>query len=191
MNTKLFHYRHSDGFLNKVNPVVKLLMLIILSLINSLLDDLFVILFFIICVCVMALNRINFLSVLKQSIFFIIIGVVFFITSHSVFKMLRYYNMVLICIIFTYTTSVFDLSYSLTKYALLRKTGKILSLTLIMIPLALDSFSQVILAYRSRNFSIIKHPFSSLTFIVINGTKKYIEKVTSFSDSLQSRLFQV
>lgn len=196
-NPVLFHFRKSDSFLSSLNPLFKFVVFILSAVLISFLPEVFVFSFTAVLISGFVYLKIPVLKMMKSNLFFITVSVIMFVAEynltlsffHSSVKSIRYLNLVMLCIIFTDCTSVFDLSFELSKIKFISGFVRVMSLSLIFIPLATDIISRSVTVYRARNFSLLRHPVRAFSYIMVSGIRLFFDKISYFDYSLQARLY--
>ena len=197
----MFHYRNSDNFMTRMNPMAKFLALISYSLAVTSAEGIYIYALFMLPFIVAAIIRLPFKDYAKESIFFIFLSLFIFFTSiisqKSLFlassDALSLLSLVFSAIIFSDTTLPDEISRSLGsllfhvigKYAYYISSA--LEMTLSMIPVIADSISQILEARKARLASFVRHPLRNLVSFTIQAVSDLFDKVEIYTDALYSR----
>lgn len=197
----IFHCRQADSFLSRTNPLAKLIALISFSVLISMTDGwLSLILSFIPVIIVIAI-RIPLKEYIKESIFFIVIAVVMFISEFfdtedglsALSASASFLSIVVASMILMDTTMPDDLSRSLGS-ALSHVAGHyayslaaVIEITMAMIPVITDSVLSLHEARLARGERFIVHPFRSLCQLAQCILSDLLDKAEIYIDALYSR----
>lgn len=201
----LFHYRDKDSFLNKLNPLTKVLYLLVFSTLlitNSLLRVSLILIFFIV---VGLLNSLPFKSYKKEAKVFLFIALLMgffrFFNSDSFVEptviVLRFLAVVMMGLIFTDSTAFDDLARSFGNllYPLLgSKSYKIsahFELTLSVIPLLFDVAFQASEARKARGGSFKRKILKNIVEYVSDLFNLLLIKAEELEYSLISRSYSL
>lgn len=197
----IFHCRQADSFLSRTNPLAKLIALISFSVLISMTDGwLSLILSFIPVIIVIAI-RIPLKEYIKESIFFIVIAVVMFISEFfdtedglsALSASASFLSIVVASMILMDTTMPDDLSRSLGS-ALSHVAGHyaysmaaVIEITMAIIPVITDSVLSLHEARLARGERFIVHPFRSLCQLAQCILSDLLDKAEIYIDALYSR----
>ena len=197
----IFHCRQADSFLTRTNPLAKLIALISFSVLISMTDGWFSLILSLIPVIVVIAIRIPLKEYIKESIFFIVIAVVMFISEFFVFfyglsalsASASFLSIVVASMILMDTTMPDDLSRSLGS-ALSHVAGHyayslaaVIEITMAMIPVITDSVLSLHEARLARGERFIVHPFRSLCPLAQCILSDLLDKAEIYIDALYSR----
>ena len=197
----IFHCRQADSFLTRTNPLAKLIALISFSVLISMTDGWFSLILSFIPVIIVIAIRIPLKEYIKESIFFIVIAVVMFISEFFVFfyglsalsASASFLSIVVASMILMDTTMPDDLSRSLGS-ALSHVAGHyayslaaVIEITMAMIPVITDSVLSLHEARLARGERFIVHPFRSLCPLAQCILSDLLDKAEIYIDALYSR----
>ncbi|MCR5761256.1 MAG: energy-coupling factor transporter transmembrane protein EcfT [Sphaerochaetaceae bacterium] len=194
MNSRLFQYRDRGSYLNRLNPLLKLITVFILCLVSSKAPANVVFITAAVLVVLYAANKIPLSTLFKSGRVFLVIALFIAISEYYNTKnamqtataVCRYLNVILLSIIFTDCTSAFDLARVFGK----SRFGMALSLSLSMLPITVETISKTMDSGRARGASFFRSPVSYTQLLVKNVILNLLEKVSSYSDALTARCFQ-
>lgn len=194
MSSSLFKYRDRGSFLNRLNPLLKLICVFILCIVVSRAAYKVVFTTFLCLVLLYLINKIPLSTFFKGSRVFLIIALFICVTEYLNTKSLlqsatascRYIDVILISIIFTDCTSAFDLSRVFGK----NRFSVALTLSLSMLPITVEAFSKTMESGKARGASFFRSPVSYTQLLVKNVVLNLLSKADSYSQALTARLFQ-
>ena len=148
-------------------------------------------------------SRIKFSSFLKEGLFFLIMGVIIFLSNflssgiliNGILKTLRFFFILWAALIFTYTTDPLSVGsgiYRLLKPIPLlpaRQISTTLGLSLTMLPLILDQIREIREAMWSRGALNRIQPVRNMIRLGFPLMEGILNKAESLSDAMESRLF--
>ena len=184
----IFHYRPQGGFLHRMHPLSKILILIVLSTLNVQGSTLFSVLSLLFALTLTVTTHVPLVHYTKEmryfSLIILIVALSRYLTSGSMEGALKtlcmFTSMILFSILLMDSTPVDETgrAVSLLFYPfgkkVVREVASITELTLMMIPLFLDTAQTILSARKARGERFTRHPIRSLA---------------SFTDSLLSRMF--
>ncbi|MBN2859063.1 MAG: hypothetical protein JXK93_02225 [Sphaerochaetaceae bacterium] len=184
----IFHYRPQGGFLHRVHPLIKILLLILLSTLNVQGSTLFSALSLLFALSLTATTRVPLVHYTKEmryfSLIILIVALSRYFTTESIegaFKTLcMFTSMILFSILLMDSTPVDEAGRAVSLLfvpfgkKVVREVAAITELTLMMIPLFLDTAQTILSARKARGEQFTRHPIRSLA---------------SFTDSLLNRMF--
>ena len=197
----IFSTRMRDSFLCKLNPLIKLLFLIVFSASISIASNevIFILSF---SVSLLAFfDKLPFKELYKGTIFFFILSILIFITElsfgyiHAIAQAIKFLAIVVASLVFTDTTSPNETARSIAAflYPILKDKansfGFIIELTLSMIPKILESSIKILDARKCRGERMLKHPIKMLTGFSISLFIHLFDQISSYADGLESRLY--
>lgn len=197
----IFHCRQADSFLSRTNPLAKLIALISFSVLISMTDGWFSLILSLIPVIIVIAIRIPLKEYIKESIFFIVIAVVMFISEFfntedglsALSASASFLSIVVASMILMDTTMPDDLSRSLGS-ALSHVAGHyayslaaVIEITMAMIPVITDSVLSLHEARLARGERFIVHPFRSLCQLAQCILLDLLDKAEIYIDALYSR----
>lgn len=197
----IFHYRESNNFLNRVNPFIKLLSLLILcsALVNANIYGTLSIL--IIVIILMIISKLPIVKYGKELIFFIVISTFIAITSflseyeisRIINNVLKFDTAILMSFLLTDSSDPSDIARSLSKvlnhipFVNGWKLASQIELTLMFIPLIFDVSQSINEARMSRLENTLKHPIRFVTSYSITLLDNLLYKVDEIAFALDSR----
>lgn len=201
----LFHSRIKSGFLYKANPLTKLILLIIISIILSASNNYLVFGLSILLILTSLLIKLPILKYLKEGFVLIIIAFFILITEWLNTKdllltslaTLKFLMILLSSLILLDTTNIDDLSRSLSAFLhpifgrFAYRFSAIIELTLSMFPLIIDTAITTKEAREARFESFLKRPIKSITNYSISLLSNLLDSVSDYSDALISRGYDV
>jgi len=184
----IFHYRPYGGYLHRVHPLIKILLLILLSTLNVQGSTLFSVLSLLFALVLTGTTRVPLMSYTREMRYFtliiLIVAVSRFLTSDSAETALRticmFTGMILFSILLMDSTPVDDAGRAVSLLffpfgrKVMREVASITELTLMMIPLFLDTAQTSLQARKARGERFIRHPARTLS---------------SFTECLLARMF--
>lgn len=197
----IFHCRQADSFLSRTNPLAKLIALISFSVFISMTDGWFGLILSFIPIIILIAIRIPLKEYIKESIFFIVIAVVMFISEFfntedglsALSASASFLSIVVASMILMDTTMPDDLSRSLGS-ALSHVAGHyayslatVIEITMAMIPVITDSVLSLHEARLARGERFIMHPFRSLCQLAQCILSDLLDKAEIYIDALYSR----
>ncbi|HIQ02878.1 MAG TPA: energy-coupling factor transporter transmembrane protein EcfT [Desulfurococcales archaeon] len=205
-----FIYRREDKFLFKLNPLLKIVSLIPLSLIVTVLYSPISLTLYLAVILLLAYFLANLHrcveSVLTLKYFFIVIFTVIYVyTSYpqlvlNVYGLvyaytttLRFIILIILFSLFISTTNITDLAYALTKLGLPYEIAFTLALTVRFIPTIARDIQAVYDAQRSRGLELERGGFfrrlKNLSAILIPAFTTTLMRVDKVAEALESRAF--
>ena len=198
-----FSYLPDSGWIKRMNPAVKFIMLIMLSIAVTGADGFHTELFFALIAAAAATSRINIIRELMKARMLLLLTLIIAITEYwscrdiqrSAEEAIRYLTLISLALLLSVTTDTSDMASSISamlspiagRYA--ARFGADVMLTLAIIPMIASSASEMIDARRSRGGSFLSHPIKNLAEYVISLMLILFKKIDSFSDALEARAF--
>ncbi len=198
-----FSYSTSSGYLNKLNPLFKLILLISFTIVTSRALDAELLVLTLFLIAITLSSRINIFKELLKAKLLLLLSVLIVMTeyanTHSVllalFEGLRYLDLIALALTLSITTDVNELSIALSnalhpfvgKYAY-RFSASVM-LTLQLIPMIAASASEMLDARRSRGGRFIAHPIKNTSEYVISLMMIILRRLENFGDALDARSF--
>ncbi len=197
----IFHYRDSTSFLNKINPFIKLLSLLLFcsalvktSIFGTLLFLLFV-------TIIMIIIKLPLIRYGNELIFFIVISIFIGVTSFfakdsfilTINKILRFDTAILISFLLADSTDPSDIARSLAKvidhipFINGWKLASQIELTLMCIPLIFDVNQAINEARIARLENRHNHPIKFITGFTVHLLDNLLYKVDDIAFALDSR----
>lgn len=191
--TKIFRYRESSSLLTKLNPAFKLVLTVVFCSIASLGNPVSTLVCLSLAILVWIVFRIPASLLFRGGLFFLFlvlaIGFAHFFNYGDLvsacLKGASFLCVVLASLIFTDCTSPTDLASALGGGTF----GAVVGLSVGMIPMIADSFSETLQARRARGESIVRKPVRALTGLCTGVVSKLMDRVDGFSDALIARGF--
>lgn len=198
-----FQYKASERMLNNLNPTIKLLLLIMLTVLISTAHgaELIALTFFI--VAITAISKLNIIYEVLKAKMLVFLSIIVVITEYmsteniiiSMLEGLRYIDLIAIALTLSITTDINDMASSLAsalhpfigKYAY--RFASSVMLTLALIPMIASSSSEMMDARKSRGGSFFSHPIRNTSEYVISLMLIILRRLDAFGDALESRLF--
>ena len=181
---KIFHYRERHSIFTELNPLFKLLILILFCVAASFDDPVSVSGCLLLAVFLWVCAKIPFSMLYRNGFFFLFLTVVISLTT-SLQRGASFLSIVMASMIFMDCTAPTDLAYAMGN----GKLGSVVGLTLSMIPGIADSIATTIQARKARGERLFLHPISALTGICIGVVSRLLDMVDSYADALISRAF--
>lgn len=184
----IFHYRPQGGYLHRLHPLIKMLLLILLSTLNVQGSTLFSALSLLFALVLTGTTRVPLMSYTREMRYFtliiLIVALSRYLTSHSVESAIRtlcmFTGMILFSILLMDSTPVDEAGKAVSLLffpfggKVMREVASVTELTLMMIPLFLDTAQTSLQARKARGEQFIRHPVRSLS---------------SFTECLLARMF--
>ncbi|MFA6845650.1 MAG: energy-coupling factor transporter transmembrane component T [Sphaerochaetaceae bacterium] len=198
----IFHFRSRSSFLNKANPLSKLLFLIALCFPLMHASFSFSLGLLSLLLVTAILLHLPFGQYVRDFTFFLIMGVLIALTEYhakgslqaTFAAIFRFLDFIIMSILFSDTTDMDDLARCLgpllDKIPFLNgyRIAASIQLTLSLIPLIFDVTSCVLDAQNAR-FANKRRPLTYLKNAGVGIFSKLLDKCEDFSDSLEARLF--
>jgi len=181
---RIFHYRERKSIFTALNPLFKLLILILFCVAASFDDPVSAYGCLALACILWFCARIHVSMLYRNGFFFLFLTVVVSLTT-SLHKGASFLSIVMASMIFMDCTAPTDLAHALGN----GKLGAVIGLTLSMIPGIADSITTTIQARKARGESILTHPVKALTGICTGVISRLLDLVDSYSDALISRAF--
>lgn len=197
----IFTARIRDSLFTRINPLTKLLFLIVLSVLISIAstEGVFLITLFVILISIF--DQLPITKLYKECIFFFILAIFIFFTDisngylYALSSSLKFLTIVLASLIFTDSTSPNETARSISSflYPVLKERANsfafLIELTLSMIPKILDTANKILDARKARGESFIKHPIKVLTGFSVTLFTHLFSQISAYADGLESRLY--
>lgn len=181
---RIFHYRERDSIFTALNPLFKLLVLVLFCVAASFDDPVSVYGSLLLAVVLWLCARIPLSMLYRNGLFFLFLAVVICLTN-SIRKGSAFLAVVMASMIFMDCTAPTDLAYALGN----GKLGAVVGLTLAMIPGISDSMARTIEARKARGERLLSHPVHALGGICTGVISNLLDMADSYSDALISRHF--
>ena len=181
---RIFHYRERDSIFTALNPLFKLVVLVLFCVAASFDDRVAVAGCLLLAVVLWLCAHLPLSMIYRNGLFFLLLAVVISFTN-SLQKGASFLAMVMAAMIFMDCTAPTDLAYALGN----GKLGAVVGLTLAMIPGIADSIARTIEARKARGERLLNHPVRSLGGICTGVISNLLDMVDSYSDALISRHF--
>ena len=199
----IFRHREGEGFLNKCNPLIKLLSLITLSTLLSFASPSAVPVFFTALITVSILIKLPWKSLFSGCVFFLILAAFIFMTDMmdkgepylALSSSMKFLSILVMSLIFTDTTGPNDTARSISSflYPVFRKGavtfGFIVELTLSMIPTVLETMIGIKNARASRGEVMLRHPVRAMTGLTVSLFSALLDNINSYADALEGRMY--
>ncbi|MDD4082495.1 MAG: energy-coupling factor transporter transmembrane component T [Sphaerochaetaceae bacterium] len=156
--TEIFSYRNKNTFLHRLNPIIKLLLMLSIAFIPW---------YFSLPVLVLSaiIIKLPFIKYLKNLIFFFILAILIYF-SNGWQSSMRFITIVLSGLILTDTTEPMDLAKSLQP-VLGRTFALLVQLTLAMLPIVFETCETVRLTRKSRGEKFISLSYLEMILSVL------------------------
>ena len=181
---KIFHYRERESIFTALNPLFKLLVLLLFCVAASFDDPVSVSGCLLLAVVLWLCAGIPFSMLYRNGLFFLFLAVVIAFTS-SLQKGAAFLSIVMASLIFMDCTAPTDLAYALGN----GKFGAVVGITLAMIPGIVDCIATTMQARKARGERLLSHPVKALSGICIGVISKLFDLADNYSDALVSRGF--
>ncbi len=198
-----FSYLPESGWLRRMNPAVKFIILIMLSITVTGAEGYEIEAGFALVAILAATSRINILRELYKAKALLLLSLLIAITEYwscssikgSIDEAVKYLTLISLALLLSATTDTSDMAASISgmlspfagRYA--SRFGSDVMLTLAIIPMIASSASEMINARRSRCGRFISHPIKNISEYVISLMLLLFKKIDSFSDALEARAF--
>ena len=201
--TFLFEYIHHDSLLNRMNPLLKLVLLpvfcVFAGLVSPVLLPVFVVLLVFLLLKSSPATKQQIAGLWKLYIFFAATGAIKFITSESVIEgisfTIRLTLMVIAGLLFYTSTRITALNQSLEKVLSYlpfingKHLAEIVGMTLIFLPLIFKTMNELQDARNSRNFRARKNPLRTIQISSIPLMINMFIKTDEMADAWYSRCY--
>ncbi len=198
-----FQYKPNNSLLNRLNPTIKLLLLIMLTVLISSAGDIELLALTLFIITATAISKLNIIrEVMKARMLlflaFIIVATEYMSTkdiTEAMLEGLRYIDLIAIALTLSITTDINDMAASLSgfihpftdKYAY--RFASSVMLTLALIPMIAESASEMMDARRARCGSFFSHPIRNTSEYVVSLMLIILRRLDAFGDALEARLF--
>ena len=198
-----FAYSTDAGWLRRMNPAVKLISLIIITILISGASSYEIFIGFAMIMTISFSSRINIIRELFKAKALLLLTVLIIITEYwatenilsSIEEGVRYLSLISLAMLLSITTDTSDMAASISallspiagRYAF--RFGSTVMLTLAIIPMIASSAAEMLDARRSRGGRFMRHPIRNLSEYVISLMLLLFSRIDSFSDALEARAF--
>ncbi len=198
-----FSYSCSSGWLKRINPAVKLIALIALTITISGAAGAETFIWFAAIAAVSASSRICIIKELFKAKALLAIMVLIAVTEYmaagsihaAAEEAVRYASVLSLAMLLSITTDTSDMAASVSgllhpiagRYAL--RFGSAVMLTLAIIPMISSCAAEMLDARRSRGGRFLRHPVRNLSEYVISLMLMLFMRIDSFADALEARAF--
>lgn len=198
-----FQYKASESYLNRLNPTIKLFLLIMLTVLISTAGNMELVALTLLIIAITAISHISIISEVLKATMLIFLALIIVITEYistenikiSLLEGLRYIDLIAIALTLSITTDINDMASSLAgflhpfigKHAY--RFASSVMLTLALIPMIAASAAEMMDARRSRGGSFFSHPIKNTAEYVIALMLIILRRLDAFGDALEARLF--
>lgn len=207
-NISLSRYQSTNSFLHKLNPLQKLLSLVLLIIIIFITNNFYIHLEYILLLLILiAISKVPFMEYLYslRTMLYLFIGV-FLINvllgvkvENNIISLLKIIDTVLASSLITLTTKEKDMINAITYLLYPLKLFKInifllaqiFNLTLKFIPCIIDCINKIILTLKARGVNFRKNRLLILKTIIIPTFNLTIQKADDLALSMEARLYNI